>query len=122
MYIYYYCTGRIPLLISCLHPVFCILPPVAYQKELDRLQNVTLPKNHHCGGDCATRPTCYTNFEPHFNPDNRLNKVIIPTSDFKKWKTTRSAKPGWEKLGFKDVKVNFEVSQLLLSLSFRALL
>jgi len=53
-----------------------------YQAKLNELQ-IPIPSAEechtqcHCRNECETKPICYTNFRPHFNPNFKLDDIIV---------------------------------------------
>ena len=51
---------------------------VRYDKKLKKMQDFPLPEpSKHCGLECATKPVCYTDFIPHFNPNYTLDRIVV---------------------------------------------
>ena len=48
-----------------------------YSTKLKELQIPMPDKPMRCSPECASRPLCYTNYEPHFREDQRLNQRIV---------------------------------------------
>lgn len=48
-----------------------------YSATLARLQSGTLKSPSYCSKLCESRPLCYTDFEPNYNPDKKLDKVLL---------------------------------------------
>jgi len=67
-----------------------MIPPV-YQEELDKLQAIVPERALYCyPEECAQKPMCYTNYEPHYNPKQLLSAILLPVSNM-----TSSDSPGW---------------------------
>jgi len=67
-----------------------------YQAALDKLQTPIPAKGMICSPDCDGPLRCYTNFEPHFNPAARLERLFVNTS--------RGAHFGWVYAGTDDLR------------------
>ena len=48
-----------------------------YQSILDSLQVPIPTKPLYCSPDCDTKPLCFTNFKPHYNPEFSLDSIIV---------------------------------------------
>lgn len=52
-----------------------------YESELAKLQVPMPEKALYCyAEECAQKPMCYTDFEPHYNPKQLLKGLILPTA------------------------------------------
>eukprot|EP01041_Mallomonas_annulata_P010810 gene10810-22557_t len=49
--------------------------------KLEELQPA-MPHPKRCGNLCKTRPLCYTNYMPHYNPDFTLEKAVVGTHNW----------------------------------------
>jgi hypothetical protein len=115
--------------------VIFVLNDIAYKAELDFLQP-PLGDPTFCDKVCESRPICYTDFEPNYNPEKKLSKVLLlparDSADSPRWNrvqfkkdTTDDAKYGWldrrplyESSGINaTIYVQLRVSILFLPLS-----
>jgi len=94
----------------------------AYDKELAKLQGVPFPAPGHCGFECATRPICYTDFKPHFNPNYTFERAMVggaAASQWKKWVKTPSGGAPHETMGYQDYKIYYQGHDAGASLHLR---
>jgi hypothetical protein len=77
-----------------------------YQRKLDVLQ-VPAPDYLYCGEECIHRPTCYTDWRPHFNPKYFLEDIIIGQNG---WNRIRKPNMLDQKYGHLEARDAYDVS------------
>ena len=85
-------------------------------KELTSKQAYTLSSPRFCGVYCAHRPTCYTDFEPNYNPSRKFTSILVEPADpamkARRWNRVQFRKdvPGIDKnpFGWLDRRPIFE--------------
>ena len=81
---------------------------VEYQSVLDVLQPPMTDTVLHCHSECETRPTCWTNYEPHFNDKFFLDELVVGTHEG--WsKHTGKVTDDHIKYGYLDIKHFYQV-------------
>ena len=84
-----------------------------YQNELSKLlvpipDAKTCSTSCHCRKDCETLPVCYTNYEPHFNPNYTLNEILVGKTTWSHvFKVGVGPDPG--RFGYKDNRLSYEL-------------
>ena len=95
-----------------------------YDKKLKKLQDFPLPEpSKHCGFECATKPICYTDFIPHFNPNYTLDRIVVKGSGhtqlvstsggsnnkpWRRWVKNPSGGAPHLPMGYQDYKIYYE--------------
>lgn len=54
---------------------------IEYQAILDELQPPMTETILHCHNECETKPTCWTNYEPHYNDKYFLDELVVGTHE-----------------------------------------
>jgi hypothetical protein len=80
-----------------------------YQQQLHTLQDFSLPDPTHCGFECRTKPVCYTDFLPNFNPPYALSNMIVNRTTT--WNRTEKRTGTTAAYGYQDVKVYYETRE-----------
>lgn len=58
---------------------YCMVCLSVYELELNKLQVPMPEKALYCyPEECAQKPMCYTDFEPHYNPKQLLKGLLLP--------------------------------------------
>lgn len=96
-----------------------------YQKELDTLQ-VPMPEKalYLQPQESLLKPICYTDYEPHFNPKQKLSRLII--GEHPKWTLVRkrgawTSDDGDTYYGYQDVRPVYEAKGAGIELHVRIL-
>ena len=81
-----------------------------YQDKLDILHEPIPERALYVPGDeGAGKAHCFTNYEPHFNPAQRLDSVVMGAHEGWKYVQGDSVPESERKYGYKDFKPFYEV-------------
>jgi hypothetical protein len=59
------------------YKLFYILTFLEYRSKLSSLQPDNFGSPSFCGKICLSRPICYTDFEPNYNPSRKLSNILV---------------------------------------------
>ncbi len=86
-------------------------PGSDYQEQIDIIR-IPIPEKalYLSAEESRYPPICYTNYEPHFNPQQQLSAIIV--GNHTGWNPVRKIgawTDGGEMLGYKDIRPFYEV-------------